>query len=63
MSYRETSVMHELGGIFSDLSKKYNRQFEVTWIIADSKGHAIKSQTHQNILDILSQKSTRIMVI
>ena len=40
--HRETSLLHELGGLFSDLSDKYNRQFEVTWIIANSKGHAVK---------------------
>ena len=40
--YSETSILYELGGLFSDLSKQYNRKFEVTWIVANSKGHATR---------------------
>jgi len=48
--YRETSPLYELGGFFSDISERYNRQFEATWMVANSKGHATtKSNTPKYI--------------
>ena len=40
--YIETSFMNEFGGVLSDIADKYQKKFEVTWYISNSKGNGIR---------------------
>ena len=43
--YIETSFMNEFGGVLSDVANKYQKKFEVTWYISNSKGNGIRKSS------------------
>ncbi len=40
--YVETSLFDNIGGVLSDIADKYQKPFEMTWYIANSKGNGVR---------------------